>query len=46
MKKSNLILLGSFLVLGITGCNKGVNEGTKVNDYEETVVKGTKRRES
>lgn len=39
MKKSNLILLGALITLGLTGCNKGVNEGTKVNEYEETVVK-------
>ena len=39
MKKSNLILLGALVTLGLTGCNNGVNEGTKVNEYEETVVK-------
>jgi len=36
MKKSNLILLGSIVALGLTGCNtNGVNQGTEVKDYVE-----------
>jgi len=36
MKKANLILLGSIVALGLTGCNtNGVNQGTEVKDYVE-----------
>lgn len=38
MKKSNLILLGALAALALTGCNKGVNQGTEVKDYVETPV--------
>ena len=39
MKKSNLILLGALITLGLTGCNtSGVNQGTEVKDYVETPI--------
>lgn len=39
MKKSNLILLGALATLALTGCNKGVNQGTEVKDYVESPIK-------
>ncbi len=39
MKKSNLILLGALTALALTGCNKGVNQGTEVKDYVESPMK-------
>lgn len=39
MKKSNLILLGALTTLALTGCNKGVNQGTEVKDYVESPMK-------